>query len=362
MKMKTAEISRSHDSRLQPTISTPRLIGEGSLVDLHSIAFNFFINPNGSSSVNINLNNQLTDSWFMESSYMALGDTEQKIMQPEVKKLGTSENILGYPCEHYLINYSTEKDSAYAAKDNLKICINEGNSVNNVPVMNALFEKYSRNKVKNIDLKGLIVKLGSQKDYDQEHLVLKKVEDTKDFVLFDQKKALGNKIKIIDSIQQVRLKWQKESIADSAAVALIDSIAATKVDSAAAIDPDGTIYNPDYYIPQYKSEYKKHPQNNSIDLAINSLPSTSLKQGLPKYCFKIEEDMPLFQHGELRKHLHNYVGQICDLYLLQSQQHNVYIKGTIDEVRRESLYLQEIRKKLNKKDLEKLDQYLKSLD
>ncbi len=30
--MKTAEISRSHDSRLQPTISTPRLIGEGSLV------------------------------------------------------------------------------------------------------------------------------------------------------------------------------------------------------------------------------------------------------------------------------------------------------------------------------------------
>ena len=72
--------------------------------------------------------------------------------------------------------------------------------------------------------------------------------------------------------------------------------------------------------------------------------------------------MPLFQHGELRKHLHNYVGQICDLYLLQSQQHNVYIKGTIDEVRRESLYLQEIRKKLNKKDLEKLDQYLKSLD
>lgn len=32
--MKTAEISRSHDSRLQPTISTPRLIGEGSLVTL----------------------------------------------------------------------------------------------------------------------------------------------------------------------------------------------------------------------------------------------------------------------------------------------------------------------------------------
>ena len=31
--MKTAEISRSHDSRLQPTISTPRLIGEGSLVE-----------------------------------------------------------------------------------------------------------------------------------------------------------------------------------------------------------------------------------------------------------------------------------------------------------------------------------------
>ncbi len=30
--MKIAEILRSQDSRLQPTISTPRLIGEGSLV------------------------------------------------------------------------------------------------------------------------------------------------------------------------------------------------------------------------------------------------------------------------------------------------------------------------------------------
>jgi hypothetical protein len=72
--------------------------------------------------------------------------------------------------------------------------------------------------------------------------------------------------------------------------------------------------------------------------------------------------MPKFEMKDLDYHVKNYVGQMCDMYLTQSYAHSVAIKITLDEIRREALYLLHIREKLSDKDRKKLDKYLDGLD
>ncbi|WP_157837474.1 hypothetical protein [Chryseobacterium sp. P1-3] len=50
------------------------------------------------------------------------------------------------------------------------------------------------------------------------------------------------------------------------------------------------------------------------------------------------------------------------MYLTQSNYHTVGIKITLDEIRREVLYLNEIHEKLDASDKKKLNNYLKNLD
>ncbi len=53
---------------------------------------------------------------------------------------------------------------------------------------------------------------------------------------------------------------------------------------------------------------------------------------------------------------------MCDMYLSQFEPHSVGIKSTLDEIRREILYLNEIQGKLEADDQKKLNNYLNNLD
>ena len=151
--------------------------------------------------------------------------------------------------------------------------------------------------------------------------------------------------KLMDSIALERKKMNDEYEADSTMVA---------IDSAAA-DYEGF-----YGIEKYESTYKKAP--DSTTYAIDNMQSEKLWEGLPKHCRNFEKDVPQLENKEFRKHLSNYVGQMCDMYLTQSYSHNVAIKLTLDDIRREVLYINENKEKLNKSDQRKVNKYLEKLD
>ena len=98
------------------------------------------------------------------------------------------------------------------------------------------------------------------------------------------------------------------------------------------------------------------------NLSIDNPNSKNLLKGTPQYCSNLHKDFPVFEHKEVARHLKNYAGQVCDMYLTQSYDETVDEKGTMDEIRREVLYLLDIRDKLSKSDKKKLDKYLNQLD
>lgn len=278
-------------------------------------------------------------------------DEEEYIL--DFKKLNTKETILGITCTHYLTNYVSKNGKK--DQEELKLCIDDRNSpYNSFPVLNGIIGQFTRNtKIKSGSLKGLIVKLGPEKDYDKEHVVLTSVKDSKDFVYFDHVKAITDFQRKQDSIMLAYTKQQEE-------YAQMDS---AYIDDTAAADPVTTpTLDEDYYLlPDYISEYKSS-NNEDGSLAIDALPSEKLWKALPKHCKNIDKELPAFSNKELKGHLKNYVGQMCDMYLTQSSNHLVGIKVTLDEIRREVLYLNEIQDKLDASDKKKLTNYLKNLD
>lgn len=214
-----------------------------------------------------------------------------------------------------------------------------------MPVMSSIFNTMRNDRKVEFNLSGLILKVGPEKNYDEEHLILKSIEDNNDFVLFDYKKAMADQKQALDSIKEERKKWEKLYESDSA-VAAVDSAAASYFEQ----------------IPEYKSTYKIEPKRDTMNLAVNNDYSKDFLKGIPKHCTSIENDVPKFEMKDLDYHVKNYVGQMCDMYLTQSRDHNVAVKITLDEIRREAIFLMNIRKKLSEKDRKKLDQYLDNLD
>ena len=97
-------------------------------------------------------------------------------------------------------------------------------------------------------------------------------------------------------------------------------------------------------------------------MAITNLSDDELWKSLPKHCRNIENNLPKLDDKKFKKHLYNYVGQMCDMYLTQRNNSAVDVKITLDEIRREVLYINENKGKLNKSDQKKVDQYLENLD
>lgn len=323
---------------------------------------NFYTENKDTKLVNIGLNNRLSaNNLFAVYDYAYIeGDVfEQKYA---ASKLGTSETILGIPCNHYLLKPVFVNENEIV-ESNLKACINENYAINNMPVLSSIFNSLESYRKVDFNISGLLLKMGPEKNYNEEHLVLESITDNKDFVLVDYNKLLASNQKVKDSIAAERKKWEKLYASDSAAAAAAVDSATVSVDAAAdaAAAADTTFVDSYYQIPDYVSKYKK-ADPEMAQLAIDNPEIKKLFNGIPKHCVNIEKELPVFENKDIRKHLKNYVGQICDMYLTQSEANNVDEKGTIDEIRREVLYLINIKDKLSQKDKKKLDQYLENLD
>ncbi|MBB4807815.1 hypothetical protein HNP38_003131 [Chryseobacterium defluvii] len=327
-------------------------------LNLREFPMYYYTDGLGTSVVSLEMNNRISGS-LNNLMYFGFdyGYEDKEEFTLETEKLNTKETVLGIPCSHYLISYRS-KTGEKKKNDDLKLCIDDKSPFNNFSVLTGLLNQYmGKSRLKSFGMNGLILKAGPGKTYDKEHFILTSVKDSKDFVYFDHKKAMTDQQRKMDSLMLVYKNYEDEyTQMDSAAV--VDSAAMAVKDAMA--DYMNDIDN-NYYIPEYTSEYKK-AKDEEGSLAISNIPDEKLWKGLPSHCKNFEKDLPEFKNKELKKHLGNYVGQMCDMYLTQAETHNVGIKITLDEIRREVLYLNTIHDKLDESDQKKLNNYLKNLD
>ncbi|WBV56042.1 hypothetical protein PFY10_17730 [Chryseobacterium daecheongense] len=331
-------------------------------LNIKEIPMYYYTDALGTSTVSLEMNSRLTGSGLSALMYLGYsgydyGEKEEYTL--EARKLDTKETILGMPCSHYLVNYRS-KDGTKKENEDLKLCIDDQSSINNMSVFNGLLNQYLPGvKMKSSGLKGLILKVGPEKTYDKEYFVLESVKDSQDQVFFDHRKAMMDRQRKQDSLMIAYKKQEEEYAKADSVYATTDSTAIVADSAATAAVPyaDETYY----YIPDYVSSYKEN-QDEEGSLAIANIPAETLWKGLPKHCKNFEKDLPTFKLKEVKGHLRNYVGQMCDMYLTQSTGHNVGIKLTLDEIRREVLYLNTIQEKLDQSDKKKLNNYLKTLD
>lgn len=324
-------------------------------VTFKDIPMYFFTDALATSPVSLEMNNRLTGEgmgkhfWSsIQSSYSENPDKEYVF---ETKKLNTKETILGIPCNHYLVNFKPKKDPQYTRKDDfLKVCIDETSPYNSFTVFNGLVKQYlTIPRLEKSGLKGLILKVAPEKDYDREYLVMKSIADSKDFISVDHKKIITDQQRRRDSIM---LAYQKE----------LDEYNTASADSAVVAADSAAVEFEEYsFVIDYVSDYKKKLSSEE-GLAIHNIHNDKLWKGLPQHCANFEKNIPQFKNKELKEHLRNYTGQTCDMYLSQFEPHSVGIKATLDEIRREVLYFNEIQEKLDPTDKKKLNNYLNNLD
>lgn len=310
-----------------------------TMLDLNGVPVMFYQDNLGMSPVAFDFNNQLKESWF--SSYFSGMDfTKNQDSKFKTEKLKTSETILGYKCQHYLIDFNTnlQEDSNDKEDRRIKICLDEKNEINNFPTLVKIIDQFAATKTNGNNLKGLILKAGNVKEYDDEALVLQKITPTEAYVHYDHQSALMRQQRKSDSLMTVYRNIETD-------YANVDSASGTQYD----------------WIPNYQSTYKTDPKA-SEGLAIDNPSNAELYSKIPAYCKDLKSNIPSFDHKELGKHLYNYAGQVCDMYLTQTEYNSVDEKITMDEIRREVLYLLEIKEKLNQSDQKKLDHYLNNLD
>lgn len=323
---------------------------------------NIFTDNLGSMTVGIGLGNKLNYTNIGTFRGFSATSNDFNVINYTAKKLGTSETVLGTSCNHYLISFAKEKDaddSERRKEKNIKLCIDEKNEINNFNVLLGVSNIFDKSTLSGDKLNGLILKFGGEKDFDKEYLVAKSIKNINETVYFDHKLALEKQRKEKDSLIADNIKreaeWKKFEQTDSTAV-VVDSAAVIATDSAAAAYDDSYAY-----IPKYKSEYKKD-QHGEGDYAINNISTEKAWDILPKYCRNPEKDLPAIQNLDFKKHLENYSKQICDMYLTQNREHSVAVKQTMDEIRREAIFINENKERLSKPDQRKVEKYLNKLD
>ena len=329
-------------------------------IDNRGFPMMFFADKLGMSNVNFAMNNRLTDAAFMGNFYGYDDPYEpKKEMNVTYEKLSTKENIAGISCQNYLINLKRNGEDEIRENDKIKVCLDDKNEINNVPVLFKMLDLFSRSKIKSTDLKGLLLKVGPKDSYDKEYAILKSTKDVQDFVYFDHPKSLMNQQRKADSL----LADYKKQEAEYENYTAVDSAATIADSTFVGAPPPPVAFDGDYetYIPEYESSYKK-ADSEEPNLAITNLSDDELWKSLPKHCRNIENNLPKLDDKKFKKHLYNYVGQMCDMYLTQRNNSAVDVKITLDEIRREVLYINENKGKLNKSDQKKVDQYLENLD
>ena len=309
---------------------------------IDQLPLNLFIDDLGVSTVSFTMNNQLENSVFSSIfSQMMYASPEQKKGDLEINKISGTETILGLPCQYYTVNFIDK-----TKEESMKICINETYPINTFKALTGVLKVFTKSNYSN-GLKGLILKGGPNTDkFETEHFILKSIKDSDAYVYFNHKESMMTHQRKMDSLMMEQRRWEDDYAALDSTVVVADS----------------TAFAGDYpYIQEYVSTYKKE---NSVmaNLSIDNPNSKNILKGTPQYCSNLHKDFPVFEHKEVARHLKNYAGQVCDMYLTQSYDETVDEKGTMDEIRREVLYLLDIRDKLSKSDKKKLDKYLNQLD
>ncbi len=133
-------------------------------------------------------------------------------------------------------------------------------------------------------------------------------------------------------------------------------------DVAEAWADTATYAEPYDYYTKYQSDYK-NINIGEISLAydIDVEDNEQVKQYAPDYCDNLNSKIPNFQSADLKKHVHNLTGQICDLYLYNNGG-NVDYFGTINSMRKSYLEIEKLRSSLSQKDQKLLLEFIKILD
>lgn len=176
--------------------------------------------------------------------------------------------------------------------------------------------------------------------------------------------------KVIDANQKKELqkffKEQVKSVKEYKPGKVSEDYATAAVvatDYATAAD-DATYATDSYdYYTKYQSAYNDIKVEDKISLAydLDTENNDAVKQYAPDYCDDLQKKIPNFQSKELKKHVHNLTGQICDLYLYNNGG-NVDYFGTINQMRKSYLEIEKLRSSLSQKDQKSLLEFLKSLD
>lgn len=235
----------------------------------------------------------------------------------------------------YTLNYDYDEDYDYA--------IYQYFSAINSITANAL------NSAKEYNSEGIFSRDQVAKFYEKEtKSLIKNLASTK-LINSDQKKSMTNLVKEQNKLIKA---FKPGEIVEETAYA-VDSVAYATDAAADAAD----MYA---YYTKYESSY----QNENIEdvlLAFDGLSDEQLKENAPKYCNDLQNKVPDFQNKSLKKHVHNYVGQICDLYLYNNGGNVGYFE-TINSMRKSLIEIEKMRKDLTQKDQKLLLEFLKSLD
>lgn len=166
------------------------------------------------------------------------------------------------------------------------------------------------------------------------------------------------KAKLISSKEVKELKAEMKRLWDESKDYKTTLTDASDYDAAYAAVDSAAAYAYEEVSP-YESSYKQQSLKD-MSLAIDYVDSSMLK-ATPDYCTNVREGVPTFDNPQVKDLLLNYAGQVCDLYISEYSG-NVYMKGTIDALRRSMLELHKTYPNLNNKDKQKLSDYLDRLD
>lgn len=116
----------------------------------------------------------------------------------------------------------------------------------------------------------------------------------------------------------------------------------------------------DTYIElNYQSLYK-NSSLKELEFAIDNPDVQPYLSLAPEYCNHLKNNIPAFTNQELKNIVHQYAGQICDLYIYNSGY--VDLNSTIDALRKSVLELNKKYESFSKEDKEKLKKFFDSLD
>ena len=149
-------------------------------------------------------------------------------------------------------------------------------------------------------------------------------------------------------------KFKPSAVNEDSSVDYAVADAAVTADAAMVAYETADIYR------KYTSDYKQI-KIDAVNLAAEMNDYGDISAYMPDYCTGLKSKVPDFKDNLLKKHVHNLVGQMCDLYLYQNGSAIDYY-GTIDSMRKSLLEIENMREKLNKSDAKLLKEFLNSLD